>query len=145
MRRLLGLALIASPLLLGAGYAVGAPESEYDREVVSVSTFGLHAPIPTANCLVWANAEDLGVGPAELGGMHGISMNMNMHPLPSEGVKTPTTFDVGFAEMKARFPNAPAWLFKTIEKNRPAIEKGCAQDHQVPLKVYTITARDKQN
>jgi hypothetical protein len=147
MRRLLNLAFVAAPVLLASSYAIAAPAAtgaDYDRDVVSVSTFGRHAAIPTADCLVWANAEGLGVGPAQLNGMHGVNMNLNEHPLPSEGVKTPSTFDAAFADMKAHYPTAPAWLLDTIQKNKSAIEAACAQDHQDPFKIYTITARDKR-
>jgi hypothetical protein len=143
MRRLLNLACALTPLLLAASYSRAAEDTEYDRQVISVVTLSRHASLPTANCLVWANAEDLGVGPAQLDGMHGVSMNINPQPLPSEAVK-PTPFAEGLADIKTRFPKAPAWLLATIEKNRTAIEAACAQDHPIPFKVYTITQRDKR-
>jgi len=144
MIRNLGLALVAAPLLLAAnpGSAAAPATSEYARDVISVSQLQLHGAFATANCMVWTNAEDLGVGPAQLGGMHGLNMNFNPKPLPGETAK-PTPFDAGFAEMKGRFPTAPEWLLKTIEKNKSAIEAACAQGHETPFKVYTITARDK--
>lgn len=141
MPRLLNLVCVLAAALPAAGLAAAAPESEYDRNLISVVTLGRHGPFPTANCLIWANAEDFGVGPAQLGGMHGLTMNINLQPLPSEGAK-PTSFAAGFAEMKARFPTAPAWILAAIEKNRPAIEAACAQDHPTPFKVYAISRRE---
>ena len=71
-------------------------------------------------------------------------MNLNLQPLPDEPAKQPTPFSSGIAEIKLRFPTAPAWLLTTIEKNKAPIEAACAQDHPTPFKVYAVTARDKQ-
>jgi hypothetical protein len=145
MGRLLGLVFAAAlPVLAAAGaQAAAAPSSDYDRDVITVVTLGRHGPFATANCMVWANAEGLGVGPAELGGLHGVTMNINPQPLASENLK-PTLFDAGFAEMKGRFPTAPAWLLSVVEKNKAGIVAACLEDHPIPFKVHTITARDKQ-
>lgn len=138
---------VVAPLVLAAAWpsvaaeaSHGDADSEYGRDLISVAT-GLHWSIPTANCIVWANAEGLGVGPAQLGGFHGLSMNINLKPLPQENPH-PTTFESGMAELKSSFPTAPAWLLKTLEKNRAAIEAACVQDHPTPFKVYSITRRD---
>ncbi len=145
MRRVLILASAVAPFMFAAGVAIAAPASEYERDLISVITMGRHSTFPTANCVVWANAEDVGVGPTELNGYHGVTMNINLQPLPNELAKQPTPFSAGLAELKARYPTTPAWLVKTIEKNQSAIETACAQDHETPFKVYTITSRDRQN
>ena len=119
-----------------------APSADYDQNLISVATIGRHSSFPTANCIVWANAEGFGVGPAQLGGYHGLTMNINPKPMAAETAK-PTTFEAGLADMKAKFPTAPAWLVATVEKNRAAIEAGCAGDHETPFKVHTITAKDR--
>lgn len=148
-RRLMG-ALTLAAILVTAASAFAAPPggevdptTEYTHDAITVATPGRHAVFQTATCLVWANAEGLGMGPAELDGMHGVSMLINPHPLAGE-TGVPTSFAAGLAEMKARFPEAPAWIWTTIEKNRDAIEAACGQDHEAPLKVHTITARDRQ-
>ena len=139
--RLIPVCALAS-LLLTANSAAVAGDTPYDKNLISVATISRHSHFPSANCLVWANAEDLGVGPAQLGGLHGLTMNINLQPLANEAPVKPTTFEAGFAAMKSEFPTAPAWLLKTIQQNRAAIEKACAQDHETPFTVYTITSRD---
>ena len=129
--------LTAAPSLLAFDCAIA--QASNDR---SVATIGRHSAFPTANCIVWANAEGLGVGPAQLDGLHGLTMNLNLKPLANEAAVKPTTFEAAFADMKGRFPTAPAWLVATVEKNRAAIEKACSEDHETPFKVYTITSRD---
>ena len=142
MRRLSIVLYAFGSLISAAGSAVGAASSDYDRDLISVATIGRHSAFPTANCIVWANAEGLGVGPAQLDGLHGLTMNLNLKPLANEAAVKPTTFEAAFADMKGRFPTAPAWLVATVEKNRAAIEKACSEDHETPFKVYTITSRD---
>jgi hypothetical protein len=152
MRRLLiALGAAAATLVLlaaappGASAAAAKPAAEaaleYGRDLISVVT-GRQARTPTGNCLVWANAEGLGVGPAQLGGMHGVSMNINPKPLPGDGMP-PTSFDAGLAELKASFPTTPAWIVETLQKNRAAIEAACGEDHETPFKVHAITAADR--
>ena len=118
-----------------------AAQPEYGQDVISVVT-GQHEAVPTGNCIVWANAEGLGVGRQQLGGYHGVAMNLNIKPMGKDPA-TPTTFASGLAEMKARFPTAPQWLLKTIEKNQPAIEAACAEDHETPFTIHKITAADQ--
>jgi hypothetical protein len=149
MQRFLIVTTVSAVLTLAAsGPAVAAPKasssSEYERDLISVVTLGRHSDFPTANCYVWVNAEGLGVGPAQLDGFHGVSLNINLNPLPNESAKQPTSFAAGIAAMKAKYPTTPAWMIKTVEKNQAAIEAACAQDHPTPFKVYGITGRDKQ-
>lgn len=152
MRRLVatmcGVAVVGAigvwPIASPAVAAASAPDSDYDRDVVTVVTLGRHSAFPTANCLVWANAEGLGVGPAQLNGFHGVAMNINLKPMPNEAATHPTPFAAGLAELKSKFPTTPAWLTAVIVKNQAAIEAACDKDHEVPFKVYTITPRDKQ-
>ena len=118
----------------------GEAIAPYGRDLISVATPGRHANAPTNDCLVWANAEGLGVGPAQLGGLHGIAMHVNEQPLPGEGV---TSFAAALAGLKTEYPNAPAWLVAAIEKNRAAIQARCAEDHPEPVKVYTLRAADR--
>ena len=149
MQRFLIVTTVSAVLTLAvAGPAPAAPKaaaaSDYDRDLISVVTLGRHSDFPTANCYVWVNAEGLGVGPAQLDGFHGVSLNINLQPLPNESAKAPTTFAMGLAALKSKFPTTPAWLIKTVERRQAAIEAACAQDHPTPFKVYGITARDKQ-
>jgi len=116
-------------------------QPEYAQNLISVVT-GQHEAVPTGNCVVWANAEGFGVGRQQLGGYHGVTMNLNVKPMGKD-LPTPTTFASGLAEMKFRFPTAPGWLVKTIEKNRPAIEAACAEDHETPFVIHKITAADQ--
>ena len=147
MRRLQS-ALVASALLAVVSGAPAAqakpaaePAAEYGRDLISVAN-GRQARPPTGNCIVWTNAEGLGVGPAQLGGMHGVSMNINVKPAPGDSVP-PTSFDAGVADLKARFPTAPAWIVDTLQKHRAAIEAACGEDHETPFKVHAITAADR--
>jgi hypothetical protein len=144
MQRVLRMACAVGALIAAAGPALAAAEADapYQKNLISVATVSRHGAFATANCLVWVNAESFGVGPAQLGGFHGLSMNINPKPPPSETVQQPTTFETGLADMKARFPMAPAWLLNTVQKNRAAIEGACAGDHETPFKVYTITGKD---
>ena len=103
----LGMTMAVASVALAAGDAAAAVDSDYDRDVISVVTLVRHAAYPSATCLVWANAEGLGVGPAQLDGYHGLSFNINPQPLPNEAAKLPTTFAQGLADLKARFPKAP--------------------------------------
>jgi hypothetical protein len=149
MQRFLIVTSVSAMLALAAaGPALAAPKaapaSDYERDLISVVTPGRHSDFPTANCYVWVNAEGLGVGPAQLNGFHGVSLNINLQPLPNESSKQPTSFATGMAELKAKYPTAPAWMIKTVENNQAAIEAACAQDHPTPFKVYGVTARDKQ-
>ena len=130
-------ALAASPS--GAAPKPTAEASEYGRDLISVITAGRHAAFPTATCIVWANAEGLGVGVAQLGGYHGVNLNLNEHPLAGEPA---TTFAQAMAEAKAKYPTAPPWLLKTLEKHQAAIEAACQQDHADPFKIYAIGKKD---
>lgn len=138
--------------MLIAGTAIGATPtgrsnhesvSDYGRDVVTVITNGRQQSPPTSSCQVWANAEGLGIGPLELDGYHGISMRINLHPMPSGYGQLPTSFAVGLASLKADFPTTPKWLLRTVEKNRVAIETACADEHLSPYTVYKITKRDQ--
>jgi hypothetical protein len=140
--------LVAAVALAG-GIAQAAPARKpaaeapsYGVDLISVATPGRHAaPAPTNDCVVWANAEGLGVGPAELGGLHGVVMHLNEAPLAGESA---TTFAAGLADVKAAYPTAPAWLVGALEKNRTAIQNGCAADHPEPFVVKKLTAADKR-
>lgn len=117
-----------------------APASDYARDQIVVSTEGRSRAIdPTATCLVWVNAEDLGVGPAELGGLHGVSLTLLVKPLAGESAKP---FAEGLAEAKAAFPKAPDWLMRTLAAQQPAIEAGCGEDHPDPFTVHRVTRAD---
>ncbi|MGZ3375852.1 MAG: hypothetical protein ACXU8S_04580 [Phenylobacterium sp.] len=136
---LIGAGLMAS----GSARAAPPPASDYDRDVITVVTLSRHSAFPSATCMVWANAEDLGVGPAQLNGFHGLSFNINLTPLPDEASKVPTTFAQGIAAMKAQYPTAPAWMVSALEKHRAQIEAACAKDQPTPFKVYALTKKDQ--
>jgi hypothetical protein len=144
MRSLLKTVGVAAALVVGAGITDAVANSEDGHDVITVVANGRHVTFLTATCTVWANAEGFGVGPATLGGYHGVVMMINLHPLPTEGPDHPTTFADGLRALKAQFPAAPGWLLNTIEKNRSGIETACAQDHAEPFKIHTITAQDKR-
>jgi hypothetical protein len=114
---------------------------DYGQDLISVVT-GQQESVPTGNCLVWANAEGLGVDPAQLGGYHGVSMNINLKPIGKDGPR-PTPFAAGLATLRARYPTAPAWLVRTIEANQAAIEAACAEEHDDPFTAHKITAGDR--
>ena len=99
---------------------------------------------PSANCTIWANAEGLGVGPAQLNGFHGVSFNINLKPLASEANQRPSTFAEGLADLKASFPTAPAWLTEAIAKNQSKIETACASDQPTPLVIQKLTKADRK-
>jgi hypothetical protein len=143
MRKLiLGMAVPVALLAAGAAVAAKKPADEdYGRNLISVATPGRHAPsAQTGACVVWINAEGLGVGPAQLDGLHGLSLTINVKPLPGEATSNLAS---GIASAKAEHPKAPAWLFTALEKHRAAIEAGCAEDHEDPVKVTSLTAKDK--
>jgi hypothetical protein len=113
---------------------------DYGQDLISVAT-EQHGAVPTGNCVVWANAEGLGVGRAQLGAYHGVSMNIDLKPLGNDGAPTP--FAVGIAALRRQFPTAPEWLVKTIEKNQAAIERACVEDHDTRVTIHKITAADE--
>ncbi len=145
MQHHLKIALIATLGALAAGTAQAAPPpaSDYDRDVITVVTLSRHSAYPSATCMVWENAEGLGVGPAQLGGYHGVTFNINVTPMPTEASKVPTTFAQGIAAMKVQFATTPAWMVSTLEKHRTAIEAACAKDQPTPFKVYPLTKKDQ--
>ena len=141
-------ATVTAALALAFGFAQGVSAAEdeagssYGRDLISVVTNGRHAVPATANCIVWINAEGLGVGPKQLGGQHGLAMNINPKPLTGESVVQPTGFAAGLASLRAENPKAPAWLFRALEKSRAGIEAGCAEDHATPVKVRALSRAD---
>ncbi len=139
MRGLWKLAGIAVPLLT-AGVA-WAQDEDLGQNLISVVTSARHLPLPSARCLVWADAESFNLGPDELSGAHGINFYIEPKPLPSENAQ-PTTFESGLESLSIDFPTTPAWLVKTLEKNKAEIEAACQQDHDTPFKIYTITQKD---
>jgi hypothetical protein len=139
MQGFLKLVGVMAPLMV-AGAAFGQ-DIDVGRNLISVVTSTRHMPVPTARCLVWADAEDFGVGPDQLDGLHGVTMYIEPKPLPSENAQ-PTTFEAGLASLKATYPKTPAWLVKTLEKNKAAIEAACQKDYDMPFKIYAITQKD---
>ena len=125
--------------LIPAGVALA--QSGYTRDAITAIAPGRHQAFPTATCTVWANAEDLGVGPADLDGYHGISFGVNEHPIANDG--SGVSFDAGIAAAKKALPKAPAWMFAAIEKNKAAIEAACAKDSENPILIRKLTAKDK--
>jgi hypothetical protein len=122
--------------------AAAAPAEDYARDQITAVANLRHAIPPSANCVVWANAEGLGVGPDQLGGLHGVSMIINPAPLPEEPAAKPVTFADGLASLKTQYPQAPAWFFAAIEKTRAAVEAACAKDVADPIKITALTKRD---
>ena len=123
-----------------ADAAASADASDYARDQIVVSTEGRsRTQNPTATCLVWADAEGLGVGPAELGGLHGVSFTLVANPLPGE---SPKSFAQGMADAKTAYPAAPDWLMRTLTAQKGAIETACGEDHPDPVTVHRITRAD---
>lgn len=142
----LNLMLVAALGALSFGGAQAAPApaaSDYDRDAITVVTLVRHAAYPSATCMVWENAEGLGVGPAQLNGYHGVTFNINLTPMPNEAAKQPTTFAQGLAAMKAQFPTTPAWMVSTLQKHQAQIEAACAKDQPTPFKVYSLSKKDQ--
>jgi hypothetical protein len=139
MQGFLKLVGVMAPLMV-VGAALGQ-DLDVGRNLISVATPSRHMLVPTARCLVWADAEDFGVGPDQLGGLHGVTMYIEPKPLPSENAQ-PTTFETALATLKSTYPKTPAWLVKALEKNKAAIEAACQKDHDQPFKIYAITKKD---
>jgi hypothetical protein len=116
-------------------------QSGYATDAITAIAPSRHATFPTATCTVWANAEGLGVGPAQLNGFHGLSLSINPHPLPTDG--GPITLDTAVGVMKASLPGAPAWMVKAIENHRAAIDAACAKDSETPILIYRLTDKDR--
>lgn len=147
--RLIEVVRIAAPLLLVASAAAAADrssggEGDYGRDLISVVTTQRHDAVASANCVVWANAEGLGVGPADLGGLHGLAMAINPKPLASETGVEPSTVATALPGLKREYPKAPPWLFAALEKNAAAIEAACVQGHEEPFTIRRLTAADKR-
>ena len=143
--RSIDVARLVAPLLLAASAAFAADkEADYGRDLISVVTTQRHDALASANCVVWANAEGLGVGPADLEGLHGLAMAINPKPLPSETGVPATTVAAALPSLKSQFPKAPPWLFATVEKNAAAIEAACVQGHDEPFTIHKITAADRR-
>ena len=123
--------------------AAAAEAPSYGRDVISVTSNGRSGTPASATCVVWANAEGLGVGPDQLNGLHGISFNINPKPLPGEvDSKASTTAD-GLKAVRAQTPPPPAWLTGALEKNAGRIDAACSEEHVDPMVVVKLTARDK--
>ena len=116
---------------------------DYAQDQIVVSTEGRsRLQNPTATCLVWANAEGFGVGPAQLGGLHGVTLTLVVHPLAGE---TPRTFAQALSAAKVSYPGAPDWLMRTLAANQPGIEAACGEDHAEPYAVHRITRADTRS
>ena len=146
------IARVAAPLLLVAGAAfaadkpgAGRSDGDYGRNLISVVTTQRHDALQSANCVVWANAEGLGVGPTELGGLHGLAMTINPKPLATEAGVPATTVASALPGLKAQFPKAPPWLFATLEKHAAAADAACLEDHEEPFTIHKITAADRRS
>ena len=130
-------------VLFSASGAAAAPSVvDYVHDAITVATPGRTFDVgPTATCVVWENAEGVGIGPAQLDGMHGLSMSINVKPLPNDsGVFT--SFEAGLRSLKANAPHAPGWMFAALERNRAAIEKRCGEEHGEPFVISKITRKD---
>ena len=141
MHRTITISLVAA-MALAAGAAGAAPRKhvspkaaaaaeapEYGRDLISVTSNGRTGTPASATCVVWANAEGLGVGPDQLGGLHGISFNINPKPLAAEVDVKPTTTTDGLKFVRAQTPPPPAWLTAAIEKNASKIDAACSEEH----------------
>ncbi|MBS0335089.1 MAG: hypothetical protein JSS35_20165 [Proteobacteria bacterium] len=145
--RVLDLALGALAAAALSPMAVAAaqkppPAPGYGQDLISVVR-PQEGIFPTGECIVWANAEGLGVGRQQLDGYHGVTLDLDLKPVGHDGDR-PTSFADALAGARKRFPDAPAWMFKTLEDNRPAIEAACAEDHDTPFVVHKVTAADKK-
>ncbi|CAN5218286.1 hypothetical protein BH09PSE2_BH09PSE2_07080 [soil metagenome] len=137
--------LLCGPSLAATRKAAAkAPAADYATDVITVVSNTRQAIPPTANCVVWANAEGLGVGPAELNGFHGVGFNINPKPLAAETNQRPTTFAEGLADMKTQFPTTPAWMTAAIVKNQAKIEAACESEQTTPYLIQKLTKADKK-
>ena len=153
MHRTVRIAAVAAlaTLAAGAAFAQGkrAPRAAaadapaYARDVISVASNGRHGAPASATCVVWANAEGLGVGPEQLSGLHGLSFNINPKPLAGEVDAKPSTTADGLKSIRAQTPPPPAWLTAAIEKNAAKIDAACGEEHTDPTVIVKLTKKDK--
>ena len=144
------IACLAGVSILASGSAVAAPRkaaarapaADYATDVITAVSNTRNAIPPSANCTIWANAEGLGVGPAQLNGFHGVSFNINLKPLASETNQRPSTFAEGLADLKTSFPTAPAWLVAAITADQAKIEAACAQEQVTPVVIRKLKKAD---
>ena len=144
MRRLWG-ALALSILTAAPGAA-----SPLDRQkrseatpdfavnAVTVATPGRDDTPPSTVCVVWADAEGLGVGPAQLNDLHGLSLTLNLAPTGG------TTLEQALVAGKANYPGAPDWLFAAVRGRAGDIAKACAATHAEPMLITKLTASDRR-
>lgn len=119
-----------------AGAAAGdAPE--YAVDAITVATPGRDATPPSTLCIVWADAESLGVGPAQLGGLHGLSLTLDLSG-PSG-----TTLDQALAAAKTAFPSAPEWLLSAVRAQGGPIARACGGAHADPVLITKLTSKSR--
>jgi hypothetical protein len=140
MQRSLQLGACSAAIVLGFGAAAWA-QGDYAHDAITAIAPNRHGSPPTGSCTVWANAEGLGVGAAQLDGMHGVTVSINPHPAPGES--SPLSFATGLEVAKKEQPKAPAWMFAAIQKSRAAIEAACGKDSATPILVRRLTTKDK--
>ena len=111
---------------------------EFAVNAVTVATPGRDDTPPSTLCVVWADAEGLGVGPAQLNDLHGLSLTLN--PAPTGG----TTLEQALAAAKATYQNAPDWLFAAVRSRASDIAKACDVAHAEPVLITKLTASDRR-
>lgn len=137
-----GLALLAAATGVAAqgrsppaGAAGDRPEFAVDA--ITVATPERDAYVPNRLCVVWADAEGLGVGPAQLGGLHGLSLTID--PSTPNG----TTLEQALTAAKTAYPGAPDWFLGTVRGRAAVIAQACGGAHAEPVVIARLTARDR--
>ena len=111
---------------------------EFAVNAVTVATPGRDGTPPSTVCVVWADAEGLGVGPAQLNDLHGLSLTLNLAPTGG------TTLEQALTAAKATYPNIPDWLFGAVRRRAGDIAKACAATHAEPVLVTRLTPSDRR-
>lgn len=146
--KLVSSVLVLSALIMGSA-AHGATSTsdgqkrldtppEFAVNAVTVATPGRDDTPPSTLCVVWADAEGLGVGPAQLKDLHGLSLTLNLAPAGG------TTLEQALAAAKAAYPGVPDWLLEAVRGRAGLIAKACAATHIEPVLIAKLTDSDRR-
>lgn len=147
MRRLWSALMLSALMLSSATHGAASPSDRQKRSdatpefavnAVTVATPGRDDTPPSTLCVVWADAEGLGVGPAQLNDLHGLSLTLNLAPTGG------TTLEQALAAAKATYPSVPDWLLVAVRSRAGDIAKACAATHAEPVLVTKLTASDRR-
>ena len=147
MRRLWSALVLSGLTLSSAANGAASPSDrrgrsdampEFAVNAVTVATPGRDDTPPSTLCVVWADAEGLGVGPAQLNDLHGLSLTLNLAPTGG------TTLEQALASAKATYPKVPDWLLAAVRGRAGGIAKACAATHAEPALIGKLTASERR-